>query len=106
MVQAIRHCHAERSEASPFGVCEVVSRSGQAVVEGEGGGCGPILAGRLGEDVGQVVGDGFLAEHEGVCDLASALTGGDQLEDLGLSLGQVGRKREAGGVTWMMRKSA
>ena len=44
-------------------------KSGQAVADGEGGGGGSIIAGGFVEDMGEVIGHGFLAEEQGASDL-------------------------------------
>ena len=60
----------------------------------------PVLASSFIEDVGEVIGDGFFGEAEGLGDLAIAFALGDELEHLDLALGQMSRKnqgREGGG---------
>ncbi len=58
----------------------------------EGGSRCPVLATSFIEDVGEVIGDGFFSEAQGLGDLAIAFALGDELEHLDLALGQVGRK--------------
>ena len=52
----------------------------------------PVLTTGFIEDVGEVIGDGFFGEAQGLGDLAIAFALGDELEHLDLALGQVGRK--------------
>ncbi len=52
----------------------------------------PVLTIGFIEDVGEVIGDGFFGEAEGLCDLAIAFSLGNKLEHLDLTLGQMGRK--------------
>ena len=60
------------------------------------GGCRcPVLATSFIEDVGEVIGDGFFGEAEGLGDLTIALALDDELEHLNLTLGQMSRKRWA-----------
>ena len=57
------------------------------------GGCRcPVLATGFIEDVGEVIGDGFFGEAQGMCDLAIAFAQGNELEHLDLTLSQMGRK--------------
>ena len=58
----------------------------------EGRCCCPVFATGFIEDVGDVIGDGFFGEAQGLCDLAIAFALGDELEHLDLALGQVGGK--------------
>ena len=62
------------------------------MTEREGGSCRPVLATGFVENVGEVIGDGFFGEAQGLCDLAIASALRNELEHLGLALGQVGRK--------------
>jgi len=62
------------------------------VTQREGGCRCPVLASSFIEDVGEVIGNGFFGEAEGLCDLAIAFALGDELEHLDLTLGQMGRK--------------
>src|SRR5712691_68951 len=65
------------------------SRSCQSVADSKRG-CGcPVLAGRLIEDVREVIGHCFLTESQGMRDLAIALALGNQLEHRHLTLGQM-----------------
>ena len=67
-------------------------RSGQAVADRKSG-CGcPVLAGCFVEDMGEVIGHGFLTQSQCVCDLAIALALDNELEHLSLTLGQMRRK--------------
>ena len=52
----------------------------------------PVLTTGFIEDVGEVIGDGFFGEAQGLCDLAIAFALGNEREHLDLTLGQVGRK--------------
>src|SRR5438067_627334 len=72
-----------------------MSRSGQPVTQREGGCRCPALATGFIEDVGEVIGDGFFGEAQGLCDLAIALALDDELEHLSLALGQMRWKRWA-----------
>ncbi len=58
----------------------------------EGGCRRPVFATSFIEDVGEVIGDGFFSEAQGLCDLAIAFALGNELEHLDLALGQAGRK--------------
>lgn len=58
----------------------------------EGGRRRPVLATGFVEDVGEVIGDGFFGEAQGLGDLAIASALGNELEHLDLALGQAGRK--------------
>jgi len=62
------------------------------MTEREGGCRRPVLATGFIEDVGEVIGDGFFGEAQGLGDLAIAFALGSELEHLDLALGQVGRK--------------
>jgi len=52
----------------------------------------PVFTTGFIEDMGEVIGDGFFGEAEGLGDLAIAFALGDELEHLDLALGQVSRK--------------
>ena len=65
-----------------------VPRSGQSVADRKRGCRRPVLTGGLIEDVGEVIGHGFLTESQGMGDLAIALALGNQLEHRYLTLGQ------------------
>src|SRR6184192_3297558 len=70
-------------------------RSGQAVADRKSG-CGcPVLAGCFVEDMGEIIGHGFLTQTQRLCDLTIALALDDELEHLNLTLGQMRRKRWA-----------
>jgi len=69
-----------------------MSRSGQPVAQREGGCRCPVLATGFIEDVGEVIGDSFFGEAQGLCDLAIAFALGNELEHLDLALGQASRK--------------
>jgi len=62
------------------------------VTECEGGCRRSVLATGFVEDVGEVIGDGFFGEAQGLSDLAIAFALRGELEHLDLALGQVGRK--------------
>jgi len=62
------------------------------VTEREGGCRCPVLTTGFIEDVGEVIGDGFFGEAQGMCDQAIAFALGNELEHLDLTLGQMGRK--------------
>ena len=49
---------------------EKVRRLGQTMADGKSCSPGPVLTGRLVEDMSQMVSDRFLAESEFLCDLA------------------------------------
>src|SRR5438874_9359281 len=77
------------------GTWPVRCRSGQAVADRKSG-CGcPVLAGCFVEDMGEVIGHGFLTQTQCLCDLTIALALDDELEHLNLTLGQMSRKRWA-----------
>src|SRR5207248_1022032 len=67
-----------------------MSRSRQAVMDGESGRGGSVVAGRLVEDMGEMIGHGFLTQTQSLCDLAVALALSNEPEDLYLSRGQAG----------------
>ena len=52
----------------------------------------PVFTTGFIEDVGEVIGDGFFGEAQGLCDLAIAFALSDELEHLDLTLGQMGRE--------------
>ena len=67
-------------------------QSGQTVTDRKSS-CGcPVLAGRLIEDMGEVIGHGFFTESQAVGDLAIALALGNQLEYPYFSLGEMSWK--------------
>jgi hypothetical protein len=72
------------------------------VTDGKGCCSGPVIAGLLVEDVGEVIGHGFLAQPQCLGDLAIALPLSNQPEDRHLPAGQVGRERWSEGVTSLM----
>ncbi len=77
------------------GAWPVKCQSGQAVADRKSG-CGcPVLAGRFVEDMGEVIGHGFLTQTQCLSDLTIALALDDELEHLNLTLGQMSRKRWA-----------
>ena len=59
----------------------------------------PVLATGFIEDVGEVIGDGFFSEAEGLCNLAIAFALRYELEHLDLTLCQMGRKSRRCEVT-------
>ena len=69
------------------------SMSGQTVAYRKCGCRCPVLAVRLIEDVGEVMNHGFLADEQFLRNLAVSLASGNELEYIGLALGQVGWKR-------------
>ena len=70
-------------------------QSGQSVADCKSG-CGcSVLAGSLIEDMGEVIGHGFLTQCQYTCDLTIALALDDELEHLSLTLGQMRRKQWA-----------
>lgn len=60
------------------------------MADGKGSRSRPVLACGLTEDVGEVIGDRFLADPEFLGDLTVTLASGDELDDSGLASRQVG----------------
>ena len=81
----------------------IMSKSRQTVTDGKGGRGSPVVAGRLVEDMGEVIGYGFLAQPQCLGDLAIALPLGNKLEHRDLALGQVGWERWGEWLTRLKR---
>ena len=79
---------------------------GQAVADRKSGSGCPVLTGRLIEDVGEVIGHGFLTESQVMRDLAIALALDNQLEHRHLALGQMSWKRCVCPTFWTRGKRA
>lgn len=76
------------------------------MTDGKGGSSGPVVAGRLIEDVGEVVGHSFLAQSQCLGDLPIAFPLGNQLEHGVFAVGQVGREWWGEWLTRLVRKGA
>ena len=61
------------------------------MLDSEGGGSGAIVAGRLVEDVGEMMGDGFFTQSQLPGYLAVGQSAGDKAQHLHFSCGQPGR---------------
>ena len=85
-----------RRQPAPRSSCPLTAASDHTVLEGEGRGGGTGADVELGEDVGEVAGDGLLAEDQLGGDLRVAAAGSDQAEDLGLACGETGGERGGG----------
>ena len=83
-----------------------MSRSRQSVPDRKGGCSGPVVAGSLVEDMGEMIGHGFLAQSQCLGDLAIASTLGDELEHSELAAGQVSWEWWGERPTRPMRKGA
>ena len=85
---------------------KLVRRSRQAVAYRKGGCSCPVVAGRLVQDMGEMIGHGFLTQPQYLGNLAIASPLDDKLEHCDLAPGQVGRERWGEGITRLMRKNA
>src|SRR2546421_10645632 len=83
-----------------------VRKSRQAVTYRKGGRSCPVVTARLVEDMGEMIGHGFLTQPQYLGNLAIALPLDNELEHCDLAPGQVGRERRREGMTRLMRKSA
>jgi len=78
----------------------------QAVTDGKGGCSGSVVAGRLVEDVGEVIGHGFLAQSQCLGDLAIASPLGNKFEHGEFAPSQASREWWGERLTRLMRKDA
>src|SRR5205823_3210451 len=68
----------------------------ESCLAGADDGLGAVGNLKSGEDVGDVVADGFGAEDQFVADLGVVAGGGDEVEDLVLALGELGAASPGG----------
>ena len=78
----------------------------QAVANSESRGCGPVVNSNLIEDMGEMIGDRFLAESQLLSNLAVAFAGGDEPEHVHFALAKAGRERRLGAGTWLRGQAA
>src|SRR6478609_4929256 len=76
-----------------------MSDSESCLTSADDGGC-PVGYPQFGEDVGHVVADGLVAEHETCRDVGVAPSGGDEVENLVFAGGQFGEHGDDMGRTW------